>query len=318
VRCRSMAGWVSWRSCRSSGSGATPGSSASGTAPARSSATSSRGRCSVRSASDEVRVEMAEPVRTDVVDGVLVVTLDRPTANAIDVATSNALYDEFARLEDDPSLRVGIVTGAGERFFSAGWDLKAAAAGEAVDADHGPGGFAGLTELFGRSKPVIAAVNGLALGGGLELALAADLIVAADHAELALPEVRVGVVADSGGLLRLPRRLPDAVARELLLTGRRMTAEEAAGWGLANRVVPGADLMDSALELAGQITAGAPLAVPGVGVVVAGTAGLELRDANSLMRWGDLTASTRMLGSEDAVEGPRAFAEKRPPQWKGR
>ena len=146
---------------------------------------------------------MSEPVRMDVDHGVLVVTLDRPKANAIDVPTSRALYDAFRRLEEDQSLRVAVLTGAGDRFFSAGWDLKAAAAGEAVDADHGPGGFGGLTELFDRTKPVIAAVNGLALGGGLELALAADLIVAADHAELALPEVRVGLVADSGGLLRL-------------------------------------------------------------------------------------------------------------------
>ncbi len=246
------------------------------------------------------------------------VTLDRPTANAIDVPTSLALYDAFARLEDDADLRVGIVTGAGERFFSAGWDLKAAAAGEAVDADHGPGGFAGLTELFGRRKPVIAAVNGLALGGGLELALAADLMVVAEHAELALPEVRVGVVADSGGLLRLPRRLPDAVARELLLTGRRMTADEATRWGLANRVVPAASLMDSALELAGEITAGAPLAIAAIQEVLAATAALDVREAFTRMRSGDLTAYAAMLGSEDAVEGPRAFAEKRPPEWRGR
>ncbi len=261
---------------------------------------------------------MAEAVRTEVVDGVLVVTLDRPSANAIDVTTSLALYDAFARLEGDADLRVGIVTGAGERFFSAGWDLKAAAAGEAVDADHGPGGFAGLTELFDRGKPVIAAVNGLALGGGLELALAADLMVVADQAELALPEVRVGVVADSGGLLRLPRRLPAAIARELLLTGRRMTAPEAAGWGLANRVVPADALMDSALDLAGQITAGAPLAVAAIQEVLAATSGLEVRDAFERMRSGDLAAYSRMLGSEDAVEGPRAFAEKRPPEWQGR
>jgi crotonobetainyl-CoA hydratase len=261
---------------------------------------------------------MADAVRIEVVDGVLVVTLDRPTANAIDVSTSLALYDAFARLEDDADLRVGIVTGAGERFFSAGWDLKAAAAGEAVDADHGPGGFAGLTELFGRSKPVIAAVNGLALGGGLELALAADLMLVAEHAELALPEVRVGVVADSGGLLRLPRRLPDAVARELLLTGRRMTADEATRWGLANRVVPAGSLLESALELAGQITAGAPLAIAAVQEVLAATAGLDIREAFTRMRSGDLTAYTAMLGSEDAVEGPRAFAEKRPPEWRGR
>ena len=261
---------------------------------------------------------MADPVRTEVVDGVLVVTLDRPTANAVDVATSQALYDAFARLEADPGLRVGIVTGAGERFFSAGWDLKAAAAGEAVDADHGPGGFAGLTELFDRSKPVIAAVNGLALGGGLELALAADLMVVASHAELAMPEVRVGVVADSGGLLRLPRRLPEAVAMELLLTGRRMTAEEAGRWGIANRVVPAADLMDAALDLAAQIKAGAPLAVAAIQEVLSATEGLDVRDAFARMRSGDLAAYTRMLRSQDAIEGPQAFAEKRPPQWRGR
>lgn len=259
-----------------------------------------------------------EPVGTVVENGVLVVTLDRPTANAIDVATSHALYDAFARLEQDPKLRVGIVTGAGDRFFSAGWDLKAAAVGEAVDADHGPGGFAGLTELFDRTKPVIAAVNGLALGGGLELALAADLLVLADHAELALPEVRVGMVADSGGLLRLPRRLPEAVARELLLTGRRMTAEEAGRWGLANRVVPSAGLLDAALALAADIKEGAPLAVAAVQEVLAATAGLDVRDGFTRMRRGDLPAYTRMLGSDDAVEGPRAFAEKRPPQWRGR
>jgi crotonobetainyl-CoA hydratase len=254
----------------------------------------------------------------DVADGVLVVTLDRPKANAIDVATSHALYEAFARLEDDPLLRVGVVTGSGERFFSAGWDLKAASAGEAVDADHGPGGFAGLTELFGRSKPVIAAVNGLALGGGLELALAADLMVVADHAELALPEVRVGVVADAGGMLRLPRRLPEAVAREMLLTGRRMRAEEAGRRGLANLVVPRQELLDAALALAAEIRAGAPLAVAAVQEVLAATASLGLREAFARMRSGELAAYSRMLSSEDAVEGPRAFAEKRPPHWRGR
>jgi crotonobetainyl-CoA hydratase len=261
---------------------------------------------------------MVHPVRTEVVDGVLVVTLDRPTANAVDVATSHALYDAFAALENDPALRVGVLTGAGDRFFSAGWDLKAAAAGETVDADHGPGGFAGLTELFGRTKPVIAAVNGLAFGGGLELALAADLMVVADHAELALTEVRVGVVADAGGLLRLPRRLPEAVARELLLTGRRMTADEAGRWGLANRVVPGTELMGAALDLAAEIRAGAPLAVAAVQEVLAATAGLDVEAGFARLRSGDLPAYTRMLGSDDAVEGPRAFAEKRAPQWSGR
>ncbi len=261
---------------------------------------------------------MDEAVRTEVVGAVLVITLDRPSANAIDVPTSHALHGAFSRLESDASLRVGIVTGAGERFFSAGWDLKAAAAGEAVDADHGPGGFAGLTELFGRSKPVIAAVNGLALGGGLELALAADLMVVAEHAELALPEVRVGVVADSGGLLRLPRRLPEAVAREMLLTGRRMGADEALRWGLASRVAPAAELLATALDLASEITAGAPLAVAAVQEVLAVTAGLDVREGFALMRSGELPAYARMLRSEDALEGPGAFAEKRPPRWRGR
>jgi len=250
--------------------------------------------------------------------GVLVVTLDRPKANAIDVATSHALYDAFQRLQEDPSLRVAVLTGAGDRFFSAGWDLKAAAAGEAVDADHGPGGFGGLTELFGRTKPVIAAVNGAALGGGFELALAADLIVVADHAELALPEVRLGIVADSGGLLRLPRRLPDVVARELLLTGRRMSAEEAGRWGLVNRVVAHEDLMTSALALAREVCAGAPLAVAAIQEVLATTASLDVRDGFRRLRSGELPSYELMLQSEDAVEGPRAFAEKRAPRWRGR
>jgi crotonobetainyl-CoA hydratase len=261
---------------------------------------------------------MVDPVRTEALDGVLVVTLDRPSANAIDVPTSHALHDAFTRLERDPDLRVGVLTGAGDRFFSAGWDLKAAAAGEAVDADHGPGGFAGLTELFDRTKPVIAAVNGLALGGGFELALAADLMVLAEHAQLGLPEVRVGLVADAGGLLRLPRRLPDAIARELLLTGRRMTAAEAGRWGLANRIVDAADLMDTALALAAEIRAGAPLAVAAVQEILAATSGLDVRDGFARLRAGDLTSYARMQRSEDAVEGPRAFAEKRPPQWQGR
>jgi len=261
---------------------------------------------------------LSDPVRMDVDGGVLVVTLDRPRANAIDVSTSRALYDAFRRLQEDPSLRVAVLTGAGDRFFSAGWDLKAAAAGEAVDADHGPGGFGGLTELFGLTKPVIAAVNGLALGGGLELALAADLMVVADHAELALPEVRLGIVADSGGLLRLPRRLPDAVAREMLLTGRRMSAREAGRWGLANRVVAGDELMDSALALAAEVCVGAPLAVAAVQEILAATSSLAVHDGFRCLRSGDLPSYGLMLRSEDAVEGPRAFAESRAPRWRGR
>jgi crotonobetainyl-CoA hydratase len=262
---------------------------------------------------DAVRVEVLGDA-----DDVLLVTLDRPSANAVDVATSQALYAAFRRLEDDPALRVGIVTGSGERFFCAGWDLKAAAEGEAVDADHGPGGFAGLTEFFGRTKPVIAAVNGLAFGGGFELALAADLMVVADHAELAVSEVRVGLVADAGGLFFLPRRLPLAVARELLLTARRMPADEAARWGLANRVVPAEELIDTALQLAAEICAGAPLSIAAVQEVLQATAAGSVEDGFRALREGNLARYRQMLTSEDSLEGPRAFAEKRPPRWQGR
>jgi crotonobetainyl-CoA hydratase len=257
-------------------------------------------------------------VRTEVEEGVLLVTLDRPPANAIDVATSRALHAAFRQLQDEDDLRVAVLTGSGERFFSAGWDLKAAAAGESLEADHGPGGFGGLTELFDLTKPVIAAVNGMALGGGFELALAADLLVAAEHAELALTEVRVGMVADAGGLLRLPQRVPPAVANELLLTGRRMGAAEAHRWGLVNRVVPAADLGAEALRLAREVCRSAPLAVAAVKEIIAATAGSSVEDGFRRMRRGDLPAYRAMLESEDAVEGPRAFAEKRPPRWQGR
>jgi crotonobetainyl-CoA hydratase len=258
------------------------------------------------------------PVRTEVRGQVLLVTLDRPKVNAVDVATSRALHAAFDRLEQDPALRVGVLTGAGERFFSAGWDLGAAAAGEDVEADHGPGGFGGLTELFSRRKPVVAAVNGLALGGGFEMVLAADLVVASETAELGLPEVTIGIIADSGGLLRLPGRLPAAVARELLLTGRRMGAAEALRWGLVNEVVPPDRLVEAALALATRVARGAPLALAAVLEVLETTEGLPVEEGFRVLRGGTLPAYRRMLDSEDAAEGPRAFAEKRPPVWRGR
>ncbi len=259
-----------------------------------------------------------EAVRTAVDGQTLIVTLDRPKANAIDVATSRALYEALDRLRSDPRLRAGILTGAGERFFSAGWDLKAAAAGEGIEADHGPGGFAGLTEFFDIGKPVIAAVNGLALGGGFELVLAADLVVAAEHAEFALTEVTLGLVADAGGLLRLPARVPRAIALEYLLTGRRIGAAEAARWGLVNRVVPAAALLDAARELAGAICAAAPLAVAAVLEIVRETDGMGVRAGYETLRSGSLAAYRAMLDSEDAREGARAFAESRRPVWRGR
>jgi crotonobetainyl-CoA hydratase len=257
-------------------------------------------------------------VHTDVQGATLVITLDNPKANAVNVATSLELYAAFAQLRDDPALRVGIITGAGGRFFCAGWDLKAAAEGEAVDADHGPGGFAGLTELFDLGKPVIAAVNGLALGGGFELALAADLVVAAEHAEFGLPEVKLGIVADSGGLLRVPARVPRAVALEWLLTGRRIPATEAERWGLVNRVVAADDLLAAATELAAAIEESAPLSVASVLEVVRETEGADVRTGFQKLRSGTLPTYTAMLSSDDATEGPQAFAEGRAPVWQGR
>ncbi|MEV4320130.1 enoyl-CoA hydratase-related protein [Actinocrispum sp. NPDC049592] len=248
-------------------------------------------------------------VRTDVDGKTLVITLDRPKVNAIDVATSHELYAAFDRLQQDRALRVAIITGSGE-FFSAGWDLKA---GEAVDADHGPGGFAGLTELFTLDKPVIAAVNGPALGGGFELALAADLIVAGPQARFALPEATLGLVPDSGGVLRLPKRLPRAIAMELLLTGRRMSAEEALAWGLVNRV--DADPVAAALALARMTEASAPLAISAIKEIISTCETESVADGYRIFR--RLPRYQAVLASDDAVEGPRAFGERRPPVWLG-
>jgi crotonobetainyl-CoA hydratase len=261
---------------------------------------------------------MSTPAVRTTVDGeVLMVTLDRPKANAVDAPTSRELYDAFARLRDDAALRVGILTGGGDRFFSAGWDLKAAASGEPADADWGPGGFAGLTELFDMDKPVIAAVNGMALGGGFELALAADLIIAADHAVFALTEATLGLVADAGGMIRLPKRMPRSVALELMLTGRRMDAAEAARWGIVNRVVSGDQLLDAAGDLARQVCAAAPLSVAAILEVVRETEGQSIPDSFATLR-SDLTHYPRVAGSADAQEGVQAFVERRKPQWRGR
>jgi crotonobetainyl-CoA hydratase len=262
---------------------------------------------------------MSDPVRRAVRDGVLEIVLDRPKANAIDAATSRRLGEVFADFRRDGSLAVAIVTATGDRFFSAGWDLKAAAASfDSEYSGYGPGGFAGLTEMFDLEKPVIAAVNGLAVGGGFELALACDLIVAAEHATFMLPETGIGIIPDAGGVLRLPRRLPHAIAMEMLLTGRRMPAAEAGQRGLVNAVVPSDRLLDAARALARSVRTAAPLAVRAVKQVVRGTAAMSVQEGFAARRAGAFPAYAAVLASQDAREGPRAFAEKRPPVWKGR
>ncbi|MEL4402151.1 crotonobetainyl-CoA hydratase [Shewanella algae] len=249
---------------------------------------------------------------------ILEITLDRPKANAIDAKTSFAMGEAFIAFRDDPELWVAIITGAGERFFSAGWDLKAAAEGEAPDADFGPGGFAGLTELFDLDKPVIAAVNGYAFGGGFELALAADMIVCSDNASFALPEAKLGIVPDSGGMLRLPKLIPPAIVNEMMMTGRRMDAQEALRWGIVNRVVDNSQLMETARELAQEITQSAPLAIAALKEVYRTTSEMPVEEAYRFIRSGQLKHYPSVLHSEDALEGPQAFAEKRDPVWKGK
>jgi crotonobetainyl-CoA hydratase len=257
------------------------------------------------------------PIRTTRRGAVLEVTLDRPKANAIDAATSRIMGEVFTVFRDDPELRVAILTGAGEKFFCPGWDLKAAAEGEAPDSDYGVGGFGGLQELRGLNKPVIAAVNGIACGGGLELALCADIILAADHATFALPEIRSGTVADAASI-KLPKRIPYHIAMELLFTGRWFDAEEAAHWGLVNRVVPAADLMDAARAMADDLAKGPPLVFAAIKEIVREAEAMAFTDALNRITRSQFETVERLYRSDDQKEGARAFAEKRDPVWTGR
>ncbi len=258
-----------------------------------------------------------DPIKTRRDGAILEVTLVRPKANAIDLATSRIMGNVFAKFRDDPDLRVAILTGAGEKFFCPGWDLKAAAEGDAVDGDYGVGGFGGLQELRDLNKPVIAAVNGIACGGGLELAISADMILAAEHATFALPEIRSGTVADAASV-KIPKRIPYHIAMELLLTGRWFDAEEGHRWGLVNEIVPADKLMDRAWDLARLLASGPPLVYAAIKEIVRDAEDSKFQDTMNRITKRQLRSVDVLYDSEDQLEGARAFAEKRDPVWKGK
>ncbi|MEZ5934281.1 MAG: carnitinyl-CoA dehydratase [Alphaproteobacteria bacterium] len=256
------------------------------------------------------------PVKCRIDGAVLEVTLDRPKANAIDLATSRLMGDVFSNFRDDDRLRVALLTAAGEKFFSAGWDLKAAAGGEAVDGDYGVGGFGGLQELRDLNKPVIAAVNGICCGGGLELALSADIILAAETATFALPEIRSGTVADAASI-KLPKRIPYHIAMEMLLTGRWLDADEAHRWGFVNHLQPQDGLLEKAREMARTLASGPPLVYAAIKEIVRDAEDSKFQDCMNRITRRQLKTVDTLYASDDNLEGAKAFAEKRDPIWRG-
>lgn len=257
------------------------------------------------------------PIKTRREGVILEVTLDRPKANSIDLQTSRVMGDVFKAFRDDDSLRVAILRAEGEKFFCPGWDLKAAAGGDAVDGDYGVGGFGGLQELPNLNKPVICAVNGICCGGGLELALSCDLILASDTATFALPEIRSGTVADAASI-KLPKRIPYHVAMDLLLTGRWFDAEEALRWGLLREVTTPETLLDKTWDLARLLASGPPLVYAAIKEVVREAEDMRFQDALNKVTKRQIASVDRLYDSEDLHEGQIAFTEKRDPVWKGR
>ncbi len=264
--------------------------------------------------------EVSDPTKvlTERRGSTLVVTINRPAArNAVDADVHALVGAAVEQAEHDPEIRALVLTGAGDQAFSAGADLKAISRGEPVLA---PGtehwSFAGFVDHF-TSKPTIAAVNGNALGGGTELALACDLVVAVETASFGLPEVRRGLIAGAGGVFRLAEQLPPKVAMQLILTGEPMPAAEALRWGLVNQVVAAGQALDAALALADLIGRGAPLAVQASKRIAYGA--VDGKRAGEAAKWQQNSEEfLTLLGSHDAMEGPTAFAEKREPVWQAR
>ena len=256
---------------------------------------------------------MDKPVKTKIEGSILEITIDRPKANAIDAKTSIMLGNIFADFRDNPKLKVAIITGGGEKFFSAGWDLKAVNEGEAADADYGVGGFGGLQELPNMNKPIIAAVNGIACGGGFEIMISADIIIAAEHATFALPEINVGVVADAA-TIKLRRRIPYHVAVEFLMTGRWMDVKEAKHWGLVNEIVKTNDLLKRAWEIADKISKGPNLIYSSIKEVLRETENEKEIPSFKILR--SLESVKKVYGSEDLKEGASSFVIKTDPNWK--
>jgi crotonobetainyl-CoA hydratase len=247
-----------------------------------------------------------------------IITINRPEAmNAVNAEVWQGIGTALDDYAVDSNLWCAIITGAGDRAFCAGADLKAVAKGQSIFPEGGERwGFAGIAQHY-INKPIIAAVNGFALGGGTEIALTCDLVVASETAAFGLPEVKRGIIAGAGGLLRLPRQLPLKVAMELIFTGRPMSAAEAKEWGLVNRVVPQELLLEKAIELADEIIANAPVAVSVSKEIV--YRGLDVSLDHPANAWEiNQEYVTRVMESEDSKEGPKAFAEKRMPQWAGR
>ena len=257
---------------------------------------------------------MSSPIKV-IYDGpILEVTIDRPKANAIDKETSIIMGKVFKEFRDNSDLRVAIITGAGKKFFSAGWDLNAVTKGETADTYYGVGGFGGLQELPKMNKPIIGAINGIACGGGFEIMISTDIIIAAEHATFSLPEINVGVIADAASI-KLRRRIPYHVAIEFLMTGRWMNAKEAKHWGLINEIVSSKNLLSRAREIAHKIAKGPALIYPAIKDVLQQTENVDEQPSFDLLR--KLKTVKKVYRSQDLMEGAKSFVGKKKPKWKG-